>query len=792
MKASIWGILGVLAVGMAGCAEKAAAPESASNPATRASASRTAFPAARGASAFVGLAAVERTFARLPDRGELTHADPVRKAHHEGAYTWYPVQLSEAHALNAIASGKLTLRNPDGAPIELAYERHVEHADGNWTWFGKDAQGRDAVLTFGPKAAFGTIPDGSNEALRLTIAAGSAWILKTDASVIATLDNELTRPTKADFFVPPETSVVDRRQVADAANALAATAAGTPVVDVVVGYTPGLVTMFGGDSQARTRLNNLVDITNQAYRTSQINAQVRMVNALLVNYSDNTDNGTALEELTGYRSGTGSITVPATLQPLRAAREQYGADLVSLVRRFNNATNNGCGIAWLLGGGRTKIDATDAGFGYSIVSDSAGDLHPDGGYVCRNETFAHELGHNLGSQHDKATATTDGVLEYGAFTYSFGYKTTSTSGNFYTIMAYGDSGQYKNVVFSNPRIAVCGKLANLACGVTDDVDNARSINNTVATIAAFRATVVPAAPTRAVRNDLNGDGKSDIVWRNPGLELQAHWLMNSRQRIAESVRGVSSIYRIVGTGDFDADGLTDLLWTNNTNDLLWIWRSNGAGTYDVQLVSGYPAGWAVEGVVDLNGDRKSDIIWRNVAAGRLDVWIMNGPVISATSPQPVSPTDRVAGTGDFDGDGLGDILWTDAAGTTVTLWRGGGSGTFDRYAVGNVPAGWVVRGVTDLNADGKSDIVWQNNALGLVDYWWMNGAGIIGSGSQPVGSIYRVIATGDFDGDGKGDLLWTNESNDLLWVWRSQGNGQYISELVDGYPPGWSVMNGGS
>ncbi|GAB6195004.1 reprolysin-like metallopeptidase [Lysobacter xanthus] len=789
MKTMKWKFAGVALLALAGCAQNDGS-DKASLSARVAKDASHAFPTSAKAGP-VRIGGAARTFAVLPDRGELTRVDSTRKAHHEGAYTWHPVELSEAHALNAIASGHLTLRAPNGTPIDLRYTRHIEHADGNWTWVGKNAQGQDAVITFGPKAAFGTIPNGAEDPLRLTLAAGRAWLLETDRRVIAATDNALTRPKNDDFLVPPESPVVDPRRV-EAAAATAEAAGGTPVIDVVVGYTPGLVSMYSGESQALTRLNNLVDITNTAYVTSQVNAQVRMVKAVAVNYVDNTDNKTALEELTGYKSGVGSAPIPAALQPLHTAREQYGADLISLVRRFNNATNAGCGIAWLLGGGRTSITQSDEDFGMSVVSDSGGNLFPDGGYVCRNETFAHEIGHNLGSAHDVATATTNGVVKYGAFTYSFGYKTGADAGNFYTIMAYGDSGQFKNAVFSNPRISICSAQGNLPCGVTDQADNARSINNTVGIITTFRPTVVPLVTAAAVRNDLNADGKSDIVWRNPGLELQAYWLMNGRQRTTESVRAVSSIYRIVGTGDFDGDRATDLLWTNNTNDLLWIWRSNGAGGYDVQLVSGYPANWRVEGVADLNSDGKSDIIWRNQVIGRMDVWLMNGPSIIGTSPQNVSSTDRFAATGDFDGDSRGDILWTDATGLNVSMWRGLGNGQFDKYAVASVPNGWVVRGATDLNADGKSDVIWQNNGLGIVDYWLMSGTSIIGNRTTPVGSIYRVIATGDFDGDGRGDLLWTNDTNDLLWVWRSQADGGFISELVDGYPPGWSVMNGGS
>ena len=49
---------------------------------------------------------------------------------------------------------------------------------------------------------------------------------------------------------------------------LTAATAATAVVDVLLGYTNGFASQLGGESQAITRLNNLVAITNQAYRTA--------------------------------------------------------------------------------------------------------------------------------------------------------------------------------------------------------------------------------------------------------------------------------------------------------------------------------------------------------------------------------------------------------------------------------------------------------------------------------------------------------------------------------------------
>src|SRR3546814_3476875 len=77
-------------------------------------------------------------FASLPDRGELLAYEKTRQVKHKGAYTAYPVAISEAHALRAMQSGEMVVNAPNGEPIRLKYERHEESPDGNWTWIGSN------------------------------------------------------------------------------------------------------------------------------------------------------------------------------------------------------------------------------------------------------------------------------------------------------------------------------------------------------------------------------------------------------------------------------------------------------------------------------------------------------------------------------------------------------------------------------------------------------------------------------------------------------------------------------
>lgn len=753
--------------------------------------------AARPGSVLMSRAPLAQRFAGMRDRGTLVHYPAQPVVRRDGAYTWHRAELSEAHARSAIGS-TLALTSPSGEPLQFRYSRHVEHENGDWTWVGSSVQdpSREAILTFGDKAAFGSIGQPGKEPLRLTVANGVSWLVETDPKQIAGIINAATRPTKPDFFVAPEVAdAVTRRNAANGASlepssassvAAAAASASGATVDVVIGYTNGFVADLGGDSQAQTRLNFLVDVTNEAYANSQVNATVRLVKTVLVNYPDATANGSALEELTGFKAPSTQITPNPAFAALRAARDEYGADLVSLVRKFNTPENDGCGIAWLIGGGRSGIKQNDQFFGYSVVSDGR-DAGNDGKtYFCRDETFAHELGHNMGSAHDRDTSDgDDNVLqnnEYGVFDYSFGYKTTAAAGNFYTVMAYGDSGQTRYRVFSNPRITYCG---GYACGVANQADNAHSLNQTIPTVATFRATAQttppPTTPTaaRAV-NDVDADGRSDLLWFN-GATL-AWWRMSGSAVSGSGGQGVPAGYSVVASGDFNGDRRVDILWQTEGGQLV-LWTGTG-DAYSSAVVGTYPTGWALAAAADLNGDGATDLVWNNGAT--VSWWFMQGATIASSNGRSAVLGSDVLAAADFNDDAKADLVWKNESGG-LTMWQSTGT-DFAASTIGDYPAGWSLVGGGDVDGDGKADLVWSNPTT--IAWWRMNGASVSGSGGQALPSASSRVSLADFDGDGLSDIVLVNEAY-AMSLWRGTGSGFSISVMPE-YPSQWSAVRGGA
>jgi hypothetical protein len=706
-------------------------------------------------------------YASSPDRGAVAEYR-IEAGRRQGAYTWYPSRISEQHALRAIVDGQLRITSPTGAQLSYRYQRHIEHASGDWTWIGRLEGGKaneEALITFGAKAVFGSLSETGKPALQLVMRDGASWLVATDAGVLKQANQALTDPRRQDYFVPRKR--IATAKAAAAADGADAQKAGPTVIDLVIGYTAGFAS--GGASAALTRLNFLVDVTNQAYSNSQIDAQVRLVHAMQVSYADATDNGTALEELTGFRAPSTQLPPAPAFSALRAARDQYGADLVSLVRKFSVPENGGCGIAWMIGGDLQGVEPTDDYFGYSVVSDGSDDSR-----FCAPESMAHELGHNMGSAHDDANSDSP-----GAFTYSYGYKTPQPNGTgFHTVMAYGDDGQPGMRIFSNPRISTC---LGLPCG-TAAADNARSLTQTIPVVATFRGTVV-SPPVRRVTRDVDGDGRSDFMMYSGSMNRFAWWRMNgaSIQQGLSIISGVG--YTPVGTGDFNGDGKGDLMWLRSASRLLLLQVSNGAGFVNV-FQDTLDNGWNLVGAADVTGDGKSDVLLHNPTTREFKYLAMNGGVVTAVRTiGGVGAGYRVAGYGDVNADGKADVFWTSSA-RDLYVWASNGE-TFTSARVADYGAGFNIVGMADVDGDGRADVLFHNPTTRIFHYRLMRGFSSVGNRSiSGVGAGYSIAAYGDFNSDGKADLAWSHPGTRLVYVWIGNGT-TFASAFTGAYPSGW-------
>ena len=304
-------------------------------------------------------------------------------------------------------------------------------------------------------------------------------------------------------------------------------------------------------------------------------------------------------------------------------------------------------------------------------------------------------------------------------------------------------------------------------------------------ITAFSMVIGRAEPLAA--HDLNGDSKSDIVWRDTSGDL-GFWLMNGATVSSTGgVSGVSSAWSIVGQRDFNGDGMADLLWRDGSGDNA-IWFMNGTQVASSAGIGGAPIGWSVVGTGDFNGDGLGDILWED-GNGNLAVWLMNGPNIVSSGSIGAVPANvwTVAGVADFNGDGRADILWRDSSGDTA-LWFMNGTQVSSSAGVGTVPTTWSVVGTGDFNGDGVADIVWHDSS-GNMGIWLMNGASILATGGLGnVATSWSMVGTGDYNGDGMSDLLWRDTSGNTA-MWFMNGTAIASTGTVGNIPVVWTVQS---
>ena len=169
--------------------------------------------------------------------------------------------------------------------------------------------------------------------------------------------------------------------------------------------------------------------------------------------------------------------------------------------------------------------------------------------------------------------------------------------------------------------------------------------------------------------DFDGDRRADILWRNGSTGDDYIFLMDGTTVKAGSgyTNGVpDQAWQVAGVGDFDGDGRADILWRNSSTGEDYLFFMDGV---TVKAGSDYTNGvpdlnWKIVGAGDYDGDGKSDILWRNTSTGEDYIFFIDGTTVQAGSGYTNSVPDlnwKIVGTGDYDGDGRADILWRHAS-----------------------------------------------------------------------------------------------------------------------------------
>ena len=243
--------------------------------------------------------------------------------------------------------------------------------------------------------------------------------------------------------------------------------------DLLVVYTDQACARVGSCTQMQADIVTAVTEMNEIYRASGVPLTMNLVGMAKTTYA-----GPAIEGTVNMLAAKDD----GVMDEVHALRDKLGADLVSLVM----AGNDYCGQAFM-GGGESEA--------FSVVEQ---------GCVVGNKSMAHEVGHNQGADHDHVTSPggTPGSYNYGFRRCDGGDVDNRGAPYFRTVMAYPCGSTPRVGLFSNPNVNYLGVPA----GIDPAVDpaggawNAKTLTESAASMAGFRASQVAVAPLPAPSN----------------------------------------------------------------------------------------------------------------------------------------------------------------------------------------------------------------------------------------------------------------------------------------------------
>ncbi len=270
--------------------------------------------------------------------------------------------------------------------------------------------------------------------------------------------------------------------------------------------------------------------------------------------------------------------------------------------------------------------------------------------------------------------------------------------------------------------------------------------------------------------DVDQDGDLDIavsstVSSSLGNPIQRiFWLENygalrfshSRPLLPDRIPGALS-----GVGDFDGDGIDDLLLAQRsfTEGRAVVRFGLGAGGFSPEVVVGsVPGGRYGEfRVVDRDADGSDEIVAnQDLMAGTNVVemsFVSAGALFTETTLVSIAPTSNIA-LADFNNDGVDDLTLSSLQGTFIALGQPGGAfGAPQQFNGGSFAI--VAPFALDVDQDGDNDLVTRSSTFGAAwgESEYPFGMNPLAAFPDPLVTGFRRFSAADLNGDGLKDII---------------------------------------
>ncbi|MDE2923205.1 MAG: fibronectin type III domain-containing protein [Acidobacteriota bacterium] len=358
------------------------------------------------------------------------------------------------HDLLRSAPQRLEVEVPDGRVLTPEMSVFEDRGDGNAMWAGGYAElGYDSVVL--------TLRDGHLLG-RIGLPEGGAYWLRpgSDGGGLLTEGREPSAQACGGGVVPGRDPLVPAvaAQRADPPETVAS-ASNHDRLDILMLYTPDAATRLrqAGWGEPGEAMQLAIDYLNLVFRNNQFTVTAHMAH-----------HEEAPAALAQVVSPLGALAGSRDVLDLRS---EHDADLVHL---FFAETPGFCGQAYVMFRGVNARNFWPNGYGVTTVGGGCVDIANqvrEGEYANQFETFAHEIGHNLGGNHDPDNTEiepSDAVEPY-----AYGHHNFEPQPNVKSVMSYNEGRQ--EPFFSNVRVRPRG----FTMGVAGERENERAIQRTI-------------------------------------------------------------------------------------------------------------------------------------------------------------------------------------------------------------------------------------------------------------------------------------------------------------------------
>lgn len=321
--------------------------------------------------------------------------------------------------------------------------------------------------------------------------------------------------------------------------------------------------------------------------------------------------------------------------------------------------------------------------------------------------------------------------------------------------------------------------------------------------------------------DLDGNGKSALVLRAGSGTSLAGRLVNNQFVFTPQV-DPGPAFRLVGIGDFDANGKSDLAFldiTQGATGTAHIWNDYLAlNDHALRTVNTL---WQVQAVGDLDGDGYGDLVWRytgttgNVAdTGVSYVWFSNGTSITQVRKRGGAPLNwTLMGALDLNGDGAADMIYVSPA-NQIRVLMATANRTCANVSGGLIPDGYSAVKFADFTGYGRGDILIRKNDGTALQLLSLDASSLVmpppsATPDDPnaactgttlavttqtftlpaIDPSWQFFAAGDFNGDGVTDIVWLQPNGTLtVWLMKTGGAAPTIIANAGTAPSGYSVF----